>query len=446
MSMFSHSPNTSTYANSLFVFKREREKFLVTNLKFFLFLSHCHLLHPVSPINCNQRLRLVLGDPRVNQNPAILAYGILMFRWHNVLAARVQAEYPDWSDDDVFQRARRLVIASLQNIIMYEYLPLLLGEDEPITPYTGYKPDVHPGISHVFQSAAFRFGHTMIPPGLYRRDSECNFKKTPSGHHGIRLCSTWWDAQEVIGRIGIEELLMGLSSQIAEREDSVLCSDVRDKLFGPMDFSRRDLAALNIMRGRDNGLPDYNTVRKAFGLEPVTKWTDINPVLAKKKPELFTKLSEAYNHDINNIDLYVGGMLESIPGEGRPGILFRRIIKEQFERIRDSDRFWFENEGGLFSKEEIEVIRQVKLWDILVNASDIPPHAIQKEVFRFKEGDPCPQPTQLNSSLLEPCLIMLGQTWDYFRGSEIPYILVCLLFLFIPVGEYLCILICATIS
>ena len=58
----------------------------------------------------------------------------------------------------------------------------------------------------------------------------------------------------------VEDILRGLSSQIAEREDVILCSDVRNKLFGPMEFSRRDLASLNIMRGRDNGLPDYNTV------------------------------------------------------------------------------------------------------------------------------------------------------------------------------------------
>jgi dual oxidase len=45
-------------------------------------------------------------------------------------------------------------IASLQNIIAYEYLPAFLGEE--LAPYTGYKADVHPGISHVFQSAAFR--------------------------------------------------------------------------------------------------------------------------------------------------------------------------------------------------------------------------------------------------------------------------------------------------
>lgn len=76
-----------------------------------------------------------------------------------------------------------------------------------------------------------------------------------------------------------EEVLMGLASQIAEKEDVILCSDVRDKLFGPMDFSRRDLGALNIMRGRDNGLPDYNTVRKCFGLQKVSNWSDINPDL-----------------------------------------------------------------------------------------------------------------------------------------------------------------------
>lgn len=59
-------------------------------------------------------LLTVLGDPRSNQNPALLAFGLLFFRWHNVIANRIQLEYPHWSDEDIFQRARRLVIASLQ--------------------------------------------------------------------------------------------------------------------------------------------------------------------------------------------------------------------------------------------------------------------------------------------------------------------------------------------
>ena len=56
----------------------------------------------------------VLGDPRVNQNPALLALGIIFYRWHNLQAAVVQTLHPDWNDEDIFQAARRRVIATLQ--------------------------------------------------------------------------------------------------------------------------------------------------------------------------------------------------------------------------------------------------------------------------------------------------------------------------------------------
>lgn len=134
----------------------------------------------------------VLGDPRTNQNPALLSFAIVFLRWHNVIAHRIKAQHPSWSDEDIFQRARRVVVASLQNVIMYEYLPKFLEIET--TPYTGYKPDVHPGISHMFQAAAFRFGHTLIPPGIYMRDAKCNYRLTSSGYSALRLCSTWWNS------------------------------------------------------------------------------------------------------------------------------------------------------------------------------------------------------------------------------------------------------------
>lgn len=61
-----------------------------------------------------QMIFAVLGDPRTNQNPALLSISILFFRWHNVVAARVQKQHPDWSDEDVFQRTRRIVVANIQ--------------------------------------------------------------------------------------------------------------------------------------------------------------------------------------------------------------------------------------------------------------------------------------------------------------------------------------------
>lgn len=71
----------------------------------------------------------------------------------------------------------------------------------------------------------------------------------------------------------------------------------------------------------------------------------------------------------------------------------------------------------IFSKQEIEEIRNIKLWDVIVNSTNIDPKAIQKNVFYWVQGDPCPQPMQLNISLMEPCKILGG--YDYFEVSII---------------------------
>ena len=65
-------------------------------------------------------LQLQYSLLRINQNPALLTFGILFYRWHNVLAFELQLKHPAWEDEELFQAARRLNIATLQNIIAYE--------------------------------------------------------------------------------------------------------------------------------------------------------------------------------------------------------------------------------------------------------------------------------------------------------------------------------------
>ena len=47
-------------------------------------------------------------------------------------------------------------------------------------------------------------------------------------------------------------------------------------MFGPLEFNRRDLMAVNIQRGRDHGVPDFNTVRKYYGL-PEKSYEELIP-------------------------------------------------------------------------------------------------------------------------------------------------------------------------
>lgn len=71
---------------------------------------------------------------------------------------------------------------------------------------------------------------------------------------------------------------MGMAIQLCEEEDHKIVEDLRGSLFGPLEFSRRDLMALNIQRAREQGVPDYNSARRAYGLHPVTDISHFNHV------------------------------------------------------------------------------------------------------------------------------------------------------------------------
>jgi len=68
--------------------------------------------------------------------------------------------------------------------------------------------------------------------------------------------------------------------------ESRVCVMSVGKVFGPLHFTRHDLAVLTIMRGRDHGVLDYNSARVAYGLPAVADWADINPWLNAVDPRV----------------------------------------------------------------------------------------------------------------------------------------------------------------
>ena len=82
--------------------------------------------------------------------------------------------FPELSRGDfVYESARRLVGAKIQNITYKEFLPLLL-DDNVIPEYQGYDVTVNPGIFTEFSTGLFRFGHTMLSPQLLKVDGDGN--------------------------------------------------------------------------------------------------------------------------------------------------------------------------------------------------------------------------------------------------------------------------------
>ncbi|PIK44178.1 dual oxidase 1 precursor [Apostichopus japonicus] len=435
-----------------------------------------------------------LGNPRGNENPFLLTFGIVWFRWHNVwcdvIIKGLMEDHSELSRDEIeheydeyiFNEARKWVIATYQNIVYYEWLPVFLNIDMEEYEYEGYKGYIHPGVTHEFQSAAMRFGHTLVPPGVYRRDDKCNFRKTTpfssyhphaSGHYGVRTCNSFWNPQKSVREFGIEEYLMGMAAQITEREDNIITEDLQRRVFGPLDFSRRDLMAVNIQRGRDHGLPDYQTAREALGLPTKMSVADIRPGSAEFKnasffekfvendSEEFTGVANSTLEDLEIVlrdhclemnlttgkqktcegqellyllDIWPGGILETT--SNGPGELFRSIILDQFIRIRDADRFWFENPRGRFSEKEIEYIRSVKLKDVFIAVSKWGNHtfkgsaedAIQDNPFILEKGDKCftrvngtePKLTA-DETDMEDCTP--PKSFDYFGGSQASFAL-----------------------
>ena len=102
-------------------------------------------------------LQFQAGDRRATENPGLASLHTIFVREHNRVAAELRREERSWGDERVFQEARRLVVAELQNIIYSEYLPLVLGDNTLAhAADSEYDDTVDTSIHNVFATAAYR--------------------------------------------------------------------------------------------------------------------------------------------------------------------------------------------------------------------------------------------------------------------------------------------------
>jgi hypothetical protein len=301
------------------------------------------------------------GDIRGNENVELTALQILFVRNHNLIASQLQRDHPGWGDEQLYQEARKINIAEYQSIIYNEWIPAVLGPDA-LPAYTGYNPDVNPTIANEFSTVAFRFGHSLLSGQIERQGNDgLDIADVNPAGAGIDLAQDFFDPNLLSASGGVDPLTGHTSSNIdavlkgdadgdSQAMDLLAIGQVRNLLFGNAGAGGQDLIARDIQRGRDNGLPDYNTLRAAYGLPPVTSFAQITSNVRVQH-----ELEEAYG-SVDNIDAFEGGLAEDhVPGSD-VGPLFRAIMVDQFARLRDGDRFFYLNES--WSPEELRILRK----------------------------------------------------------------------------------------
>ncbi|XP_016066179.1 PREDICTED: eosinophil peroxidase [Miniopterus natalensis] len=317
------------------------------------------------------------GDSRSSETPFLAAMHTLFMREHNRLATELRRQNPQWTGDKLYHEARKIVGAMVQIITYRDYLPLVLGKERArrtLGSYRGYCSNVDPRVANVF-TLAFRFGHTMLQPFLFRLDSRY---QASAPNSRVLLSSTFFASWRVVHEGGIDPLLRGLMATPAKlnRQDSMLVDELRDQLFRQVRRIGLDLAALNMQRSRDHGLPGYNAWRRFCGLSQPRNLAQLSRVL--KNHGLARKFLQLYGTP-DNIDIWMGAIAEPLLPGARVGPLLACLFENQFTRARSGDRFWWEKQG-VFTKSQRRALRQISLSRIVCDNTGIT--VVPKDIFR----------------------------------------------------------------
>jgi len=380
------------------------------------------------------------GDGRVDENFVLTTIHLLFLRQHNRIAKELATTNPTWDDERLYQESRKRNIAIFQHIIFDEVLPRVYGEKSTkqiLGRYTGYDSGVDASATIEFSTAAFRL-HSMVNlPALFLSDT-CEMSKgvlSESNMPYVKQERTNCDPNDY-RRIGHEDVIRGALIQHAQEYDNHVTRTLMNIRIGAP--GNVDVQAANIFRGRQHLLGTIDDLRKAVGLPSVfdnsedTDREESARVYHRGSPErrsgkqqasecvngneiecfhrlvanstLAEQMHTIYGH-VDDVDPYIALVGESHANakacqeNGRKngqqkgnskgcakmsssvGETATLVVLNQFKKIRDGDRFWYEAEG-MFSRTELKEIKDLTLSDLLRAsfpelADEIPEDALQ---------------------------------------------------------------------
>jgi Animal haem peroxidase len=283
----------------------------------------------------------------------------LFVKEHNDVCDRLKKEYPDWTDDNLYDHARLINAALMAKIHTTEWTPGILshpalqigmdanwwgmlgqhvknlwgrvGDGELLSGIVGSPTDHHTAPYYLTEEfvSVYRL-HPLIP-------DDFDFYSHKNGKLLLEK-----NFHEVFGkrtRAFMEEMAMPdlfYSLGIAHPGAITLHNYPRFLQQLMKDNGEAlDLAAIDILRDRERGVPRYKRFRELIGRGAVNSFEEIT-----SNPQWAKELREVYNNDINAVDLMVGMFAEDLPnGFGFSDTAFRVFILMASRRLK-SDRFF----------------------------------------------------------------------------------------------------------
>ncbi len=304
-----------------------------------------------------------------NWSVGLAAMHTMFVKEHNAIADMLAVAYPDWNDDQLFHKSRLINSALMAKIHTVEWTPNVLPNKL-----------LHSGMLANWFGAATKAVHSeenrKAVPWLNIADEALGgLVGNATEKHGVPA----WLSEEFVSdyailhsmlpdtlkmrRIG-EESVQELSLNAIRQKKS---SDVMDQYglanvfhsFGTQHpgqlvlnnfpetlqdlsvpgFGFFDMAAVDILRDRERGVPRYNEMRRSLGLNPIESFEDLTD-----DPDTLEDLKKIYNYDIEQIDFKIGCLAESTRPEnfGFGETMFTIFILHASRRLQ-ADRFYTES-------------------------------------------------------------------------------------------------------
>lgn len=310
------------------------------------------------------------------------------------VALKAYTDGLSWDGERLFQAARFGTEMQYQHLVFEEFARRIQPMVDPFT--FNSSPDVNPAILAEFAHTVYRFGHSMLTGTVDRLENDLTAINEGLNNNPDQktLLAVFLNPQAYVGSGADLEtinanIIRGLSRDVGNAIDEFIVTDVRSNLLGlPLD-----LAALNIARGRETGIPSLNEARAQLyndtgiaDLKPYTSWADfalniknavsvINFIaaygthgsitaattLADKRAAAealvfntagapgdrldFLNATGAYASNkggLDLVDMWIGGLAEKSPEfGGMLGTTFNYVFEFQMESLQFGDRMYY---------------------------------------------------------------------------------------------------------